>query len=145
MVRHMTANGWDIFVPARRSVIIESARAFEGIDSKHTALLHADTRLALTQFLAGGDPARSVVITHHAPSPKSAAIGKELDLISAAYVSDMHELIFERGPALWVHGHIHECRDYFIGKTRVLNNAFGYQAAAGPERTGFRPDLVVEV
>ena len=115
------------------------------LQPKHTALLHADTRLALTQFLTAGDPAHSVVITHHAPSPKSAQTGKELDPISAAYVSNMDELICERGPALWVHGHIHECRDYFIGKTRVLNNAFGYQAAAGPEHTGFRPDLVVEL
>lgn len=115
------------------------------LQPKHTALLHADTRLALTQFLAAGDPARSVVITHHAPSAKSAAIGKEFDPISAAYVSNMDKLILEYGPALWVHGHIHECRDYLIGKTRVLNNAFGYQDAAGPEHTGFRPDLVVEL
>lgn len=115
------------------------------LQPKHTALLHADSRLALTQFLTSGDLARSVVITHHAPSPKSAATGKELDVISAAYVSNMDELIVERGPALWVHGHIHEARDYRVGKTRVVNNAFGYRTEAGPENSGFRADLVVEI
>jgi len=115
------------------------------LQPKHTALLHADTRLALTKFLAAGELTRSVVITHHAPSPRSAASGKEHDPISAAYVSNLDELILERGPTLWIHGHIHECRDYLIGKTRVLNNAFGYKASAGQEHTGFRPDLVVDV
>jgi Icc-related predicted phosphoesterase len=69
-------------------------------------MLHADTRLALTQFLASGDRARSVVITHHAPSIKSVETGKEVDLISAAYVSKMDDFITEHGPALWVHGHL---------------------------------------
>jgi len=52
---------------------------------------------ALTQFLASGDRARSVVITHHAPSIKSVAIGKEADLISAAYVSKMDDFVAEHG------------------------------------------------
>jgi len=76
------------------------------LQPKHTAMLHADTRLALTQFLASGDRARSVVITHHAPSIKSVETGKEVDLISAAYVSKMDDFITEHGPALWVHGHL---------------------------------------
>jgi Icc-related predicted phosphoesterase len=115
------------------------------LQPKHTAMLHADTRLALTRFLASGDRARSVVITHHAPSIKSVATGKEADDISAAYVSKMDDLIAEHGPALWIHGHIHEHRDYVIGNTRILNNAFGYPTSNGAEAIGFRSDLVVEL
>jgi Icc-related predicted phosphoesterase len=111
----------------------------------HTAMLHADSRLALTQFLASGDRARSVVVTHHAPSIQSVATGKETDLISAAYVSRMDDFIAEYGPALWIHGHVHENRDYLIGNTRILNNAFGYPTAERAEAAGFRGDLVVEL
>ena len=35
---------------------------------------------------------------------------------------------------LWVHGHIHYCCDYTLGKTRVLANPRGYPT----EPTGFR-------
>jgi hypothetical protein len=41
------------------------------LQPKHTALLHARSRLALTQFLHAGDRGRSVVISHHAPSIRS--------------------------------------------------------------------------
>ena len=45
------------------------------LQPKHTALLHAESRLALTRFLAAGDPARSVVITDHAASIRSVQTG----------------------------------------------------------------------
>lgn len=115
------------------------------LQPKHTAMLHADTRLALTKFLASGDRTRSVVVTHHAPSIKSIAAGKETDLISAAYVSKMDDFIAEHGPALWIHGHIHENRDYLVGNTRILNNALGYPTPDGAETAGFRGDLIVEL
>ncbi len=113
------------------------------LQPKHTLLLHAESRLALTQFLAGGDRGKSVVITHHAPSLKSLPARKHTDLIGAAYASNLEDLITEQGPALWIHGHIHECRDYVLGNTRVLNNALGYQTKHDPEETGFRRDLIV--
>lgn len=111
----------------------------------HTAMLHAHTRLALTQFLASGDRTKSVVITHHTPSIKSLAAGKDADLISAAYVSRLDDLIVEHGPELWIHGHTHEHRDYRIGNTRILNNAFGYPTPSGAEAVGFRGDLAIEL
>ncbi len=112
---------------------------------KHSALMHAQSRLALTKFLTDGDPARSVVITHHAPSIRSIQAGRENDPISAAYASNLEPLILDRGPRLWIHGHIHEARDYQLGRTRVLNNSLGYQTTQNPESTGFRSDLVVEL
>jgi hypothetical protein len=115
------------------------------LQPKHTALLHAESRLALTQFLGAGSRENSVIITHHASSPKSIMAGKETDLISAAYASNLEHLITAQGPALWIHGHIHETRDYILGSTRILNNSLGCQTARDPEKTGFRPDLVVEL
>lgn len=112
---------------------------------KHAVLLHAEARLRLGQSLASGDRARSVVITHHAPSLKSVPASKAKDVISAAYASNLDDLILRQGPKLWIHGHIHETRDYLIGDTRILNNSLGYQTATDPERTGFIPDLVVKI
>ncbi len=115
------------------------------LQPKHTALLHADTRLALTEFLAQGERFRSIVITHHAPSQRSLPDDRRGQPISAAYASDLEPLIKECGPVLWIHGHIHTARDYPVGQTRVINNAHGYPESHGPESTGFRGDLVVEV
>jgi hypothetical protein len=39
---------------------------------------------------------------------------------------------------------IHENRDYMLGNTRILNNAFGYPTPNGAEAVGFRGELVVE-
>jgi Icc-related predicted phosphoesterase len=115
------------------------------LQPKHTAMIHADSRLALTQFLAGGDRARSIVITHHAPSIRSLPEHKHADPISAAYASNLEDLIAAAGPALWVHGHIHHPRDYLIEKTRIVNNAFGYPGSGEIEGRGFRGDLVLEL
>jgi predicted phosphohydrolase len=111
----------------------------------HTAQLHADTRLALTQFLAQGDGARSIVITHHAPSLKSLPERNHGQPISAAYASNLDDLILQQGPALWVHGHIHTPMDYTIGQTRVLSNPCGYRGEGESAPVNFRPDLVVEL
>lgn len=113
------------------------------LQPQHTMMLHAESRLALSQFLGRGERAKSVVITHHAPSIQSLPAQKHADLISAAYASNMENLIIERGPALWIHGHIHEVRDYVLGTTRILNNAHGYQNSQNPEETGFRRDFIV--
>jgi Icc-related predicted phosphoesterase len=115
------------------------------LQPKHTAMLHADSRLALTQFLAGSARGRSIVITHHAPSVRSLPKSKHEDPISAAYASNLEDLIVEHGPTLWVHGHIHTPADYGIGSTRVLNNARGYPSDSAEKTNGSRGDLVVEL
>lgn len=112
---------------------------------KHTAALHADARLAIAEFLASGDRSRSIVITHHAPSARSVATGMERDIFSAAYTSHLDSLIVEKGPALWVHGHIHETRDYSLGATRILSNPRGYPMRSEAEARGFRDDMVVDI
>lgn len=112
---------------------------------KHTAMLHADSRLALTQSLAQADRTRSIVITHHAPSIRSLPKTKHAEPISAAYASNLESLITVNGPALWVHGHIHYPRDYVLGQTRIVNNALGYPGSTEIANTGFRHDLVVEL
>jgi len=111
----------------------------------HTALIHADTLIALTKFLTTGDRARSIVITHHAPSLQSLPARKHTETISAAYASNLNELIETQGPALWIHGHLHFPQEYIIGSTRIVNNAPGYPRKVKPEQNRFKPDLVIEL
>ena len=68
--------------------------------------------------------ANTVVVTHHAPSTRSTtAKGPDWDRL---YGSNLEAMIEERGPALWIHGHVHESFDYTIGRTQVVCNPRGY-------------------
>lgn len=90
------------------------------------------------------DDYQLVVVSHHAPSPKSISPEYVDDKLNPAYASDLTELIMKIQPALWVHGHTHTSFDYEIGKTRVVCNPRDYPrgSAANPR---FDPHLVVEV
>ena len=84
----------------------------------------------------------AVVITHHAPTPRS--IGREFegDPCNAAFASDLEDLIARYQPALWIHGHMHNCVDVTLGETRVLCNPAGYSSATNT-RHGYDPNLCI--
>ena len=84
-----------------------------------------------------------VVITHHAPSKRSLGEHYALDLLNAAYASNLDELVMASGARLWIHGHIHAAFDYYLGNTRVISNPRGYYPF--DPAAGFRPDLTVEI
>lgn len=103
-------------------------------------LLHSRSRMFLQRALQA-EQGPTVVITHHASHPRSLHPKYEKDLLSAAYVSDLEDLIVAAAPQLWVHGHVHTSFDYAVGTTRVLCNPHGY----GGENPHFDPGLAVEV
>jgi len=84
----------------------------------------------------------TVVITHHAPSPRSLPEQDSPEILNAAYLSNLEGLILESGPDLWIHGHLHHSVDYRLGGTRVLSNPRGY---GFEPNQGFEPDRVMEV
>lgn len=84
----------------------------------------------------------TVVVTHHAPSELSCAEKYKTDPMNSAYASRLDKFIEIMQPTLWVHGHVHEAKDYMIGNTRVVINPRGY---VGFENTGFDPGLIIEV
>ena len=84
----------------------------------------------------------TVVVTHHAPHPRS--IGREGPLLSidAAYASDLTRVLEgPDAPDLWVHGHVHRSSDYAVGRTRILANPRGRRG----ENPAFNPALVLEI
>ena len=108
---------------------------------RDSAALHAASRAFIDAELARPHAGPSVVVTHHAPSPRSVPpiwVGHHR---TPAFVSDLGALIEAGAPALWVHGHVHASFDYRQGSTRVVCNPKGYEG----ENPDFDAELVVEV
>lgn len=82
---------------------------------------------------------KTVVVSHHAPSPRSVADPNEL--ISAAYCSDLEQFISEHSFDLWIHGHTHRSVDFQIGRSRIVSNPRAYPG----ENPEFDPSLVVTI
>lgn len=70
---------------------------------------------------------KTVVVTHHAPSPRSVSsqfIGSDLNCF---FYSKLDEWIeYKENIVLWIHGHMHNKSSYRIGKTTVVCNPIGY-------------------
>ena len=79
------------------------------------------------QFLNENVSERSVVVTHHAPSKKSEHMKYAGDSWSPLYYCELDELIKEKKPVVWFHGHMHDPVNYFIDDTSVLSNPRGYE------------------
>jgi predicted phosphodiesterase len=84
----------------------------------------------------------TIVVTHHAPSPRSLAPGAENDHLNSAFASRLDEWIHTTNVDLWVHGHTHRNVDYSIGRTRIVSNQKGYPDEPA---AGFSPGLVVDL
>ena len=85
----------------------------------------------------------TVVVTHHPPSPRCLNPAFPRNAVSAAFASDLEDLVERLQPELWVSGHTHYCSDFRIGRTRLLSNPRGY--APDDMADEFDPALVVEV
>ena len=104
--------------------------------------MHYNSLKWLEDSLRKSKTDKNVVVTHHAPSPKSLPDQYKNDILSAAHASDLSELIDKYQPDIWIHGHIHSPSDYNIGNTRVICNPRGY-----PDEpyNGFNNKLIIEV
>ncbi|MGN7802492.1 metallophosphoesterase [Ensifer sp. 22521] len=107
----------------------------------HAYRMHQETRAFLASSLSAAYAHKTVVVTHHAPSVRSIPPTFSGDPLSACYASELDDMIVQQGPAMWVHGHVHQRANYEIGKTRVVSNPRGYPG----EKTGFDPSFVVDI
>ncbi len=126
-IRYETANG-----------------TFPKLRPAHTSLEHARTLRALDAFLAGRDPARCVVLTHHAPSTRTMTPEERKHACAPAYASNLEDLVKASGVRLWVHGHIHASANYTLGRTQVVANPLGYDNDPRAN-TAFNPNLIVDL
>jgi len=120
---------------------IRTSPRFSRIRPADMRSLHNESRTWLEAQFTAHAGEKLVVVTHHAPSPKSVPERFRGDPLNPAFASNLDDLIGPCGACLWIHGHIHTAVDYKVGTTRVLANPRGYPG----EQTGFVPDFVVEI
>lgn len=114
---------------------------WERFRPQEAVMMHATSRSYIEEKLAHHDGDPVVVMTHHAPHFNSVEDRFRSDILTAAFVSDLTEVIGNGRPTLWIHGHTHCSSDYRVETTRIIANPHGY----GNENTAFDPTLIVEV
>lgn len=166
-VRFLGCSLWtdfELFGPERKSEVLRETRSIMGdykwiritvtpeLYSLHSKKLvpeleirrHQDSVEWLKQEMNKGEPAKTVVVAHHAPHPQSIPEDLATDPVSAAYASDLSRLMGKA--TLWIHGHIHSSADYLLDNTRVVCNPRGRGHRNGKfENALFNSALVIEV
>ncbi len=122
---------------------IERGHKLRTLRPSDTIRLHDASLAFLHEELSRPFDGATVVVTHHAPSPRSIAPKFRDDPLNPAFASDLDTLIYSYEPSVWIHGHMHNSFDYMIGRTRVVCNPRGYF----PDQLNlqFNPHFVVEV
>lgn len=106
----------------------------------HALCLHRRSRAWLERKLTEPFSGKTVVVSHHAPSPASIEPAYLDNPLSAAFASRLEALASRAD--LWLHGHTHRFSDYRIGACRVVCNPRGY-ACCPSENTGWKERLVL--
>jgi len=83
----------------------------------------------------------TVVVTHFAPSLRSADPRYGLNASTAGFCNAMDELFTQAD--WWLHGHLHCQHDYEVGRCRVVTNTLGYERKG--EQVGFQPRRVLDL
>ncbi len=107
--------------------------------------IYIEAEQALTYLLANVRPG-DVVVTHHLPHFRSISSQYHGLPSNAFFLNEQFaQVITERKPNLWIHGHTHSQRLYQEQDTTVICNPFGYLKHEPLVQMVFRHDLVIDV
>lgn len=95
----------------------------------------------LREALATPFDGKTVVVTHFAPSLRSADPRYGVTPGTAGFCNSLDELFSQ--VHLWLHGHLHCANDYRVDGCRVVSNPLGYSDKG--EQQAYRPDLCIDV
>lgn len=84
-----------------------------------------------------------LVVTHQMPSDRSTPPRFEKSLINCYFANPLEDLIREKKPAYWVHGHTHDPCRYNIGDTWLICNPLGYPREQ--RHWNFEERLIIDV
>ncbi len=107
-----------------------------------TFKIHQLSKQWLKESLEDSKEFKNIVVTHHAPSIQSVPEHYKEDPLTAAYASDLEDVIKEYQPLYWIHGHIHTPVRYKIGETEIICNPHGY---IDEKYNGYDKDLMIVV
>ena len=97
----------------------------EVLNLRDYVLLHRESRHWLISELEQPFDGKTVVITHHAPTPWSWH-ESPTSIKRFAYCNDLKEVFHNFEIAAWFHGHTHLVSDYRCSGARILCNPRGY-------------------
>jgi predicted phosphodiesterase len=100
------------------------------------AAAHARTKAFLAAELEKPFDGLTVVVTHHAPTPRAVNPEQDGDGLNPASFSNL-EALMPRANA-WIFGHTHYNVDFNIGKCRVISNQRGFPG----ENPDFAPRII---
>jgi predicted phosphohydrolase len=98
---------------------------FSAIPGKPSEWIYGAHR-AWRKYLEKTCTDRTIVISHHLPTPQSIDKQYTNSPLNRFFLGDCSDIITKKNPLLWVHGHTHCSVDYTYGATRVVANPFGY-------------------
>jgi predicted phosphodiesterase len=140
-VRFLGTTLWTDFAKGRHwESCIRGMNDFRSIDSVEVMREHVESIQWLDRRCTDGFSGKTVVVTHHAPSFRSQHPRFAGSSIGGGFCSDMDLWVESWKPELWIHGHLHDPVDYWLGGTRVISNPWGY-----PQDNRDRCFRVVEV
>ena len=116
-------------------------RAGEHLLAEQLRELGTQCQAWLRQALATRFDGTTVVVTHFAPSLRSADPRYGLTPGTAGFCNALDDLFPQTH--WWLHGHLHCPQDYVAQGCRVLANPLGY--AGKGEQAGFREDFVIDL
>lgn len=147
-VRFLGTTLWSDFAGGRHSDACQREMAdfhiIQGVDGQplitdEIVAAHNVSWDWLTQRLSKPHQGPTVVVSHHAPSFQSNHPRYAHSPISGGFCSDKNAAIqrLPYPPDAWIHGHLHDPADYWIGKTHVLSHPWGYPDEQRPCDFGF--------
>lgn len=131
-------------MPDYRYILADDGREEDVLTPEVTRECHRRTREWLYRKLAAPTAEPTVVVTHAAPLLDCAHPEHAMDELGAAFVSDLHPLLAETGPSVWIHGHTHANTDLYHCGVRVLSNQRGYPNETVPGKP-FDPACTVDL
>jgi Icc-related predicted phosphoesterase len=116
--------------------------SYSKLRSIDTYVIHQQSLKWLQSSLESSTTKKNIVVTHHAPSPKSIPEQFKDDILSSAYASNLESFILQHQPQFWIHGHIHVPVNYEVGMTKVICNPHGYM---NEPYNGFDKNLTIDI
>lgn len=121
--------------------MIADFSAIKGMTTNEYMRLHTQAVDYIDHILSQPFEGKTIVATHHAPSWNSQHPKYAASPVAGLFCSNLDDLIMNRQPDIWFHGHTHEPFDYDMGKTRVVCNPSGYLH----EKYTFLKDFIIEI
>lgn len=127
---------------------VRSGSMTRHITAKDTITKHVSDREAIFHHLAQPFEGKTLVMTHHIPTPLCIHPQYKDDVVTAGFASDLTDRIAETCVDVWTYGHTHKKTDDSItrddgGTTRFVSNIRGYPHEYDPEQ--FSPTFVIEL